>query len=223
MTRHIPSNETATAPPLAIADYARIHAVARAVLAGLGESSATKSCIFFSLIGAYLLERRHRRSARPMAGAAFYAVEVASDDSLEVLTYARFEDDGVVSDYESFHCWVECDGWAIDFMAPLFGDLLREQKRPVNAPPQMFQRPLSTMTPIGEPSAEPGDFLLLPNRPLTNDVLRRAMAKPATGDLAEVCTHWYRPAPQPMQPSLMMGSDDGSIVSLKLQLPSLVG
>lgn len=217
------TTDTDTAPPLAIADYARIHAVARAVLAGLGENSATKSCIFFSLIGAYLLERHHRLSAQPMAGAALYAVEVASDDSLEVLTYARFEEDSVVSDYESFHCWVECKGWAIDFMGPLFGDILREQKRMVKAPPSMFQRPLSAMTPIGDPLVEPGDFLLLPNRALTNDVLRRAMAKPATGDLAEVCTHWYRPTPQPMQPSLMMGSDDGSLVSLKLKLPSLIG
>lgn len=223
MTTDTVTIETNTAPPLAIADYARIHAVARAVLAGLGENSATKSCIFFSLIGAYLLEYHHNLSARPMAGAALYAVEVASDDSLEVLTYARFEDDGVVSDYESFHCWVECDGWAIDFMAPLFGDIMREQKRAVQAPPRMFQSPLSAMTPIGEPFAQPGDFLLLPNRPLTNDVLRRAMAKPATSDLAKVCTHWYRPTPQPMQPSLMMASDDGSMAALQLKLPSLIG
>lgn len=206
-------------PLIKMEDYVRIHAVIHAVLEGL-DARTTKACIFFSVAGAYLLQRHHGLDARPMAGAALYCV---GGDPPGVLTYARFEDNGLVSDDDSFHCWVECSGWAIDFMAPLFGDILNSLDHGIKAPRKMFQRRLSTMVKVEDPFDSAGQFLLLGNKSLTNDILNRAMSKPSTGDLVEICVAWYRRAPKRIDDRFTIGSDDGSIHSLRLSPPSLAG
>ena len=201
-----------------MAVYVRIHAIIRAVMDGV-EAIAPKACVFFSMAGAYLLSKHHRLNAKPMAGAAFYCV---GGDPPNALSYARFEGEEIVSDDDAFHCWVECDGWAIDFMAPLFGDALRQLQPDIRVSKRMFQRPLSTMTDTVD-LRKGGDFLLLPNPVLTAAVLARALRKPATGDLAEICAHWYRPTPKRIDERLAMGSDDGSVSTLQMKLPQLSG
>jgi hypothetical protein len=205
-------------PLIKLADYARIHAILRAVMDGV-DANTTKACIFFSVAGAYLLSKHHRLDARPIAGAAFYCV---GGDPPNALSYARFEDGEVVSDDDAFHCWVECDGWAIDFMAPLFGAAFDQMQSGLKVPARMFQRPLDTMSSTIDLRSA-GEFLLLPNLELTAAVMARALRKPAAGDLAEICAHWYRPTPKRVEGRLTIGSDDGSLRSLQMKLPQLSG
>src|SRR5690348_14921053 len=102
-------------PIVTLANYTRIHSVIRAVLDG-ADAMTAEACVFFAMAGSYVLEKHHNISATPRAGAAFYCV--GQKKPATVLSFARFEDGGVVSDSKSFHCWVESEGWAIDFMAP---------------------------------------------------------------------------------------------------------
>jgi hypothetical protein len=107
-------------------------------------------------------------------------------------------------------------------MAPLFDDAFRPLQPDLRVPKRMFQRRLSTMAETVD-LQESGEFLLLPNPALTGALLARAIQKPATGDLVEVCSHWYRPTPRRVDDRLTMGSDDGSTRTLQLKLPQLSG
>jgi len=201
-----------------MADYARIYATVRAVLDGV-QAHTTEACIFFSLAGAYLLEKYHKISARPMAGAAFFGL---GGNPPNVLSFARFEENVAVSDHTAFHCWVDCGDWAIDFMAPIFPEKARRQNIQVSVPSKMFQRPFATMADHVDLQSM-GDFLMIPNPGLTAELLTSTLAKPTTGDLANICGDWYRPAKKKMKPTLTMGSDDGTIRTLRLPSVSLTG
>lgn len=216
---HLSKANPSRVPPITLADYVRIHSVARAVMDGLN-ANTTKACIFFSLAGAYLLNKHHRLNANMVAGAAVYCL---GGDPPDAITYARIENDELVSDDDAFHCWVECEGWAIDFMAPLFGEVLRTHKPQTRTALKMFQRPLATMVDSIANVGEAGDFMLRRNPELTLDKLHRAIAKPQTGDLVEACADWYRPTPKKLKPSLMLASNDGTVVTLQLKPPVLVG
>jgi uncharacterized membrane protein (DUF485 family) len=56
--------------------------------------------------------------ALPVAGAAAYMVDAKT--SL-VATFGKIEDDMLVATPDAFHCWVQYDGYAIDFMATPIG------------------------------------------------------------------------------------------------------
>jgi len=63
----------------------------------------------------------------------------------------------MVADSHAFHAWVEVEGHAIDFMAPLFTDAAQEEGL-ARVPRRMFQRPLAEMKGLDEIS-QPGDFM----------------------------------------------------------------
>jgi hypothetical protein len=206
-----------TRPLLTLADYSRMHAITRAVLDGVN-AHTTEACVFFSLVGAYLLEKHHKRSATPMVGAAFFGL---GGDPPNVLSFARLEGDEVVSDTKAFHCWVDCEGWVIDFMAPIFPEHARRRGFSTPIPCRMFQRRLSTMADHVDLQRE-GEFLMIPNPTLTAELLASSLKRPATRDLANVCSQWYRPTPKKIATSLSMGSDDGSIRTLRLSSVRIV-
>ena len=65
--------------------------------------------ILFSFFGAQILKNHYDLNALPKAGVAAYQLGEGSKR--------------VIDDAEEFHCWVEVDGWLIDFMAPSFSYL----------------------------------------------------------------------------------------------------
>ena len=51
---------------------------------------------------------------------------MVDEEEANVVVYGREENGERVYDSTGFHAWVECNGWLIDFMAPIMGKSLRE-------------------------------------------------------------------------------------------------
>lgn len=207
-------------PLIRMKDYERIHDIAAAVLKGQ-KSTPHKSCLFFSMAGAYILNTKLKIEARPVAGAAFYCVGRSADKS-DVLSFAKVEkSDGMMtvdSDNNSFHCWVETKDWIIDLMAPLFNSCAKEAGFGSPVPRRMFQKQKVEMS--DSPNLERvGDFFLIPDQELTNSLLAKNLARNDVEDLLEICRQWFTPADKKMRQELTIGSSDGEVTEMRI-IPS---
>jgi len=101
---------------LPLVDYQRIFQVAHGIIREVGRD-VSRSCLFFSMVGAHILSQHYKVAARPVLGSAFYKID-ATDGVLaiadETQGFERSSPDG-------FHCWVEAGDWLIDFTSPLLG------------------------------------------------------------------------------------------------------
>lgn len=68
---------------------------------------------------------------------------MVEEQKANVVVYGGEEAGAFVSDKDAFHAWAECDGWLIDFMAPIMGSALREDGRNWVVPRRMLQKRLS--------------------------------------------------------------------------------
>ena len=109
---------------LTLSEYNRIHQVARGVIEGLG--TAERSCIFFAVFGAYILETRYKIPATAVAGNLALCVA----DGPKVAFFCRDEGGRIVADSDGFHMWVQTVTHIIDFMAPIFPEGLVKATAP---------------------------------------------------------------------------------------------
>lgn len=205
-------------PILPFPDYCRIFRVIYSVLDGRAHTH--RGCIFFAVAGAFLLQRHYGLNAIPVAGAAAYMV---SEENSLVATFGKIEEDMLVSASDAFHCWVECDGYAIDFMAPVFRENLQSAGLLNTVPRRMLQRPLIQMVSTLSELTHEGSFSLARSIERTEQMHASFSAKHASSDLMNVCAHWYRRPPKRMSETLDMGNDLGEVVRLKLHGPEITG
>jgi len=203
---------------LPFADYCRIFRVIYSVLDGRAHTH--RACIFFAVTGAFILRQHYKVQALPVAGAAAYMVDF--DTSL-VATFGKIEDDMLISTPDAFHCWVQCDGYAIDFMAPVFRENLQAAGISQIIARKMFQRPLAEMASSSEELICEGAFSLFPNSERTQAMIENFETKASSGDLANICAHWYRRPPERMLETLGMANDLGEVERLKLHGPEVAG
>ena len=129
-------------------DYHRIYRVINSLLVSQNADPASAS-MYFSTFGAFILQQHYKVKAVPKGGLAAYNLGGT------VLLFADHREDGYVTGAgENFHCWVEADGWAIDFMAPAFS----QGSDALSVPAKMFQRPLSAMSASINDLGQSGDF-----------------------------------------------------------------
>ncbi len=198
-------------PLITLKDYETVFRILYSVSASVG-NTAGKACLFYNVIGARMLNEHLKVEARPVVGSAFFLVH---DQSNTVLSYSQIGADGPFSSPEAFHCWIECEGYVIDFTAPVFRESLSEVGQQLQIPRKMFQRPLSKMAKSWTELNSAGDFWLTPNVELTAIALRRFLEKPAPSDLANVCLHWFKKNSKTPE-SLSMINDLGEITEMKL-------
>lgn len=203
---------------LPFADYCRVFRVIYSVLDGRAHTH--RACIFFAVAGAIILRRHYQLNALPVAGAAAYMVD--SDTSL-VATFGKIEDGMLLSSAEAFHCWVQCDGYVIDFMAPVFRENLQAAGISTAIARKMFQRPLSEMAESSAEFDSDGAFSLFPSSERTQAMIDNFEAKASSGDLADVCGHWYRRPPKRISETLDMANDLGKVERLTLHGPEVSG
>ena len=203
---------------LPFADYCRIFHVIYSVLDGRVHTH--KACIFFAVAGAIVLRQHYQLKALPVAGAAAYMVD--SDTSL-VATFGKIEDGMLISSAEAFHCWIQCDGYAIDFMAPVFRENLQTARLSSPIARKMFQRPLDEMAKSPAELDFDGAFSLFPSSERTQAMIKNFEAKASSGDLANVCSHWYRRPPTRISGTLDMANDLGKVERLTLHGPEVSG
>jgi hypothetical protein len=123
-------------------------------------------------------------------------------DSLVV--YGREEEDKFVCDENGFHAWVECNGWMIDFMAPIMGVAFREDGGNINVPRRMLQKRLSDQKASFSELQRAGDFLVSHDSSLAERVLDNQQSNQFE-DLANVCLEWFRRPPKALRKDIMMG------------------
>jgi len=191
------SNSKSDSPPISAEAYERIfqtiHSIVKAEC--LDE---TKSCIYFGILGAYLLDQHHGlKSARPLFGVAGYNLRTPTNF---VTIYGRQINGEIVASGEGFHCWVEVNGWTIDFSAPLFGQALAPRICGSAVPPLMFMKThQDSVVKINDLNI-PGAYLHRHDKILTLTLMSNFLSRPINGRLADVCAKWYVAPPGDMSP-----------------------
>jgi hypothetical protein len=206
-------------PPIPLSDYQRVFRVIKTVLDGAG-ANTPHACIFFSVAGAMILQHIYNKKCMPVAGAAFFATDGTKD---AVLAFGSILDGQVSSTDESFHCWIQCDGYIVDFMAPIFRESFHSGGFPINCSRKMFQKPVESMLPDHTYLSNPGDFYLEPNVSLTRELLQRFSSRNDNRDLVNICLHWYVKPPKAIPREFAMTSSDGGPVNMTLSPHTLVG
>jgi len=145
-------------------DYQRIYQVTYSVLEASGIAVTHRACLFFASAGVLILRDHYGLAATLSAGTMALMIDEVKAD---VVVYGREQDGVFVKDEDAFHAWVECDGWLIDFMAPIMGLALREDGHPREVPRRMMQKPLVDQQPSLAAIQHVGDFFVDHDRVLT--------------------------------------------------------
>jgi len=189
-------------------DYERIYRVISSVMKSEGADPA-HACTFFSVFGCHILQHHYNVEAIPRCGlAAFYV-----GGEREVLCFGDLTQRGLTANGSNFHCWIEVNGWVIDFMAPEFRKLFGTG---FPIPAKMFQKRLSDMTPdINDLSAD-GDFFFHPSTDMAVKRLKKFWEVPVYGDLAEICTAWFKKYPKSIPRECGTTNGKGSYTKIRL-------
>jgi hypothetical protein len=210
----------AARPPIPLADYQRIFRVLKTVF-DQADINTAHSAIFFSVAGAHLVEHFYKKRCQPVAGAAYYKLD---DEAGSVLSFAdQNKNHDNASSGTGFHCWVMCDDYIVDFMAPLFRESLQSRGVTGNCSRKMFQKPRSSMVDSRLLLRNPGDSYLLPNVDLTRQILEGFFSTTGNQDLLDVCTHWYKKPPKDMPRQLSVTDNEGAVSEMTLSDLTLVG
>ncbi len=194
-------------------DYHRIYRVINSLLINENADPATAS-MYFSTFGAFILEHHYKVKAKPKGGLAAYNLDG------KLILFADHRDDGHVTGAgENFHCWVEADGWAIDFMAPAFSQAARE----IAVPSKMFQRPLASMAPSLNELKQSGDFFYKSEPEATARRFADWRKHAMIGDLASIAAGWFRKSPKSMQSELSVSDSAGKSRTIPLSGNALTG
>ena len=194
-------------------DYHRIYRVINSLLVNENADPATAS-MYFSTFGAFILKQHYKLDAAPKGGLAAYNLGGT------VILFADHRDDGYVTGAgENFHCWVEADGWAIDFMAPAFS----ESASGLAVASKMFQRPLSSMASSINELGRSGDFFYQSETEATARRFAEWRKHGMIGDLAAVAARWFRKSPKQIPVSISVDRQGGKTESIPLAGHALTG
>lgn len=186
---------------LPLPDYQRIYQVIYSVLEASEIATTHQSCIFFASVGTMILREYYGLPATISAGCMALKLD---EHKANFVIYGRVEDGEFVDDKYAFHAWVECDGWLIDFMAPIMGIALQEEGHNWRAPRQMLQKCLSDRKASIGDIQHVGEFFICHNRSLTESLIDDQPVK--FGDLIRVCLAWFRRPPKPLKDFALLDS-----------------
>jgi len=207
-------------PPIPFQDYERIYRIIWSLLNTAGVQAEAASA-FFSIVGAAILQESHQLAAYPVAGAAAYAFDAQGE---HLVTYGAVAGGYLVAKPDAFHAWVECEGYAIDFMAPIFADVKKSQGQPGAYPRKMFQRRLDSAVQDGLPGASAfGSFAIFPDEARTQEIKDAFSALEMNSDLGALAMAWYQPSPHPIRQVFEFRDNETGVLKARLKAPALVG
>jgi len=193
-----------------LSDYNRIHKVGYGVIEQM--SNVEKSCVFFSIFGAYMLNKLYKVEARAVAG----IFSLCINDQPTVASFGKFENDYITSDTDGFHMWVQTKHHIIDFMAPVFPQTFAPQLEGEILPSKMFQRLQATEAQSPDELRERGDFITYPNLELSHKLIERFFDRNDTGDLIHVAEVWFGKRRGKTNKHFAMQNDLGEVYNLSL-------
>lgn len=201
-------------------DYERIFRVIYSVIESVIEEDvhSSQACVFFTLVGAAILEKKYKIKAHRVAGAAAIAGPTGT-----VLTFGKIVNNDLVSQRDAFHCWIQAGDVVVDFMAPLFKESLKAYGHNIPMPRKMFQKPLREMSPSIHELRGEGAFYLRPNPELALDLFSSFSNCYMNTDLTNVCMAWFKRPPKPLRKDMSMLDSDGNQHYLFSKGPLLTG
>ena len=178
---------------LSFNDYVRAYRVIRSVIDSYPRTDARYSCIAFAIGGMRILRDHYGANATVSVGGAVYRL---GPDEADTLCYGKVENGELITARDAFHCWISADAHYIDFMAPLFPEVMRTEGRPTVSGPKMFQRRHAEKKYLDD-LARPGDFAYQSiHEDIAVDILYDFLTKPAYEDMWMTMSRWFARTPK---------------------------
>jgi len=187
---------------ITLPDYERIFRVIHGVLLN-EKGDPLRACMYFSIIGASILEKHHRVKAEPVFGMAAYRLDG------NVICFAERESQTIRAAVNGFHSWIEVDGIAVDFQAPIFKDFAAKQEPPVALARRMLQKRLDQASSSVDDLAASGTHWYSRDDQLRSELLASFVQKQANADFVDMCLQWYKPTPKRISESILIGNQHG--------------
>ena len=140
------------------------------------------------------------------------------EQKANVAVYGRDEGGVFVNDKDAFHAWVECEGWLVDFMAPIMGISLREDGCDWHVPRRMLQKRLCEQKSSLDEIQHAGEFFLSHDESLAGSLLDSQSVQ--FQDLLDVCVTWFRRPPKPLK-DIALANSHGPAKKLVARAPSI--
>lgn len=144
-----------------------------------------KSCTFFSVIGAAILNEAHKVKGVSYSGAAAFEFGLGKQ-----LLLADPKNTLFTHSINGFHSWIEADGWLIDLTSPLLPELVAEMKLG-SCPRRMLQRPITEEAPSPFELSERQCFYLAADREFTAQRVDFVLENPRFLKIVEDCIASY--------------------------------
>lgn len=192
-----------------LSDYRRIYQILTAIIES-EELDSTHACVCYSFFGAIVLRDHFRVEPKVCVGFAAYCL---SEDGVSVAFWEEAVREGKVP-ASGFHCWIEVDGWAIDFMAPRFGDLVANE---ISLEPAMFQRRLNEMNLHANSLRKVGEFCLRHEDEWVDEILRPVIDHPGWQDLANHASGWFKKPPKKIPTAMASVGSDGKLRPIEIR------
>jgi len=174
-------------------DYVRAYRVIRSVIDSYPKTDARYSCIAFAIGGMRILRDHYHSSATISVGGAVYRL---GPDEADTLAYGKVEGDEFVTSRDAFHCWVSAEDYYVDFMAPLFPEVMKTEGRQTASVPRMFQRRHSEKKYLHE-LTKPGDFAYESiDQDTAVDILYDFLTRPSYEDMWNTMSRWFARSPR---------------------------
>lgn len=212
--------------PLTFYQYVRIYRT----IQGISEfftKNVGRECVLFSVLGAALMHKHYGKDAKVICGLG--AVVVHNAETPVVLSWCEEEDQGKWSaTRDTFHTWVECDGWAIDFMAPNYPEAFRSSPRAAcvsipTIPRKMLQKHMEKVQGPLDDLTRTGHAVLLGDYEITTAVIDHAFEGSGIEDIFNIALAWHRPLPGAMGSTMAITNDLGELSTLRLSPREVVG
>jgi hypothetical protein len=184
------------------------------------EAKMNHSCIWFSIIGAFVLREHYKINAKVAMGIAAYMVD---EEKENVLVFAENDGTRLFCSDNGFHSWIEANEHIIDFTAPLFPKMVKSVNPTESCPSKMFQKPLKKMCNSVSELKRTGDFFVGKDMVFSDQTVDHFMSFPVNVDLIKLCCDWYKRPPKKMYKAIKIGNNKGHLNDVHLKQINLVG
>lgn len=200
-------------------DYERIYQCIYSILHS-EDAELLNSSLHFAFLGATILNHHYKIEATVQAGISAVCLGETEDD---VLLYGQVVDGQIVANQAHCHCWLEVDGWLIDFSAPLFAEQIKKEGNRNTFPPLMLQKELSQAASQPSLLLAPGDFMLHASPELLEALFTEFFSQPLNNQLLDIATVYYKKASEQMPDVELLKNDNGDKRHIVFQSPYLIG
>ena len=188
-------------------DYDRAYKVINSIIISEGGNPAT-SCIFFAAFGAAIISHHYKLSTTVKSGLAVYHFGSDDADNDRIAFGKKLNNGRLSGEYESFHCWIEVNGWVVDFMTPAFRDLPNVSAK---VPSKIFQKPLTEMaTSYNDIKKVGGFYLESAQKESTIKHMAILSTSRAYKDLESICVQWFKKEPEKILPGIITTDAKGA-------------